>query len=161
MGRLTRPEGPASDQTVLEPDWSSAGYDAAVDHQSFGLWLEQYFGAWASSDRDEVEALFAEDAEYSWGPFRETAHGREAIINAWVDGGAPAELRWHYEPIAVEGDRGIAHWNVVFRGADRLTTELDGILVCSFDNEARCSLHREWYDRREFRVQSPDTERCA
>jgi hypothetical protein len=42
----------------------------------------------------------------------------------------------------------LAHWSVSFDG-DIGTTELDGILVCDFDADGRCTLHREWYDRRE------------
>jgi SnoaL-like protein len=80
-----------------------------VDLRSFDGWLERYFSAWASNDPDAVSALFSDDAEYSWGPFREIARGRDAIVRAWVDGGAPAELRYRYEPIAVEGDVGVAH----------------------------------------------------
>jgi hypothetical protein len=120
-----------------------------VDLRSFGSWLERYFAAWASNDPEEVAALFAEDAEYSWGPFREPARGREAIVRAWVEGGAPSELRWRCEPIAVEGDVGVAHWSAAFPGEGDGVTELDGILVCTFDDRGRCTLHREWYDRRE------------
>jgi hypothetical protein len=28
-------------------------------------------------------------------------------------------------------------------------TEVDGIVVCDFDDAGRCTLHREWFDRRE------------
>lgn len=119
-----------------------------VDLRSFGSWLARYFAAWGSNDADEVASLFAEDAEYSWGPFREPARGRDAIVRAWVEGGAPPGLRWHVEPIAVSGGLGVAHWSVSFSG-DGGRTELDGILVCEFDGEGRCTRHREWYDRRD------------
>ena len=119
-----------------------------MDLRSFDAWLERYFSAWASNDPDQVAALFSEDAEYSWGPFRESAHRREDIVRTWVAGGAPPDLRYRYEPIAVEGDRGVAHWSVTFRG-DHGLTELDGILVCTFDVTGRCTLHREWYDQRD------------
>jgi hypothetical protein len=65
-----------------------------------------------------------------------------------VDGGAPPELRSRFEVLAVAGDRGVAHWSVSF-DEDIGTTELDGIVVCDFDADGRCTLHREWYDRRE------------
>lgn len=120
----------------------------AVDLETFHGWLDRYFAAWASNDPAQVEALFAQDAVYSWGPFRDDAVGRDAIVTAWVDGGAPSELRSRFEALAVAGDRGVAHWSVSF-GGETGTTELDGILVCDFDAEGRCTLHREWYDRRE------------
>jgi hypothetical protein len=120
-----------------------------VDLDAFGSWLDRYFGAWASNDPDEVAALFSRDAEYSWGPFREPARGREAIVRAWVDGGAPSELHAEHEAIAVAGTLGVAHWRVSYRDDAGAAVELDGILVCDFDGGGRCTRHREWYDRRE------------
>ena len=120
-----------------------------MDLESFGAWLDRYFAAWASNDPDDVAGLFAEEAEYRYGPFREPVRGREAIVRAWVDGGVQPELRTRHEILAVSGDRGVAHWSVAFADGAGGTTELDGVLVCSFDAEGRCTLHREWYDRRE------------
>jgi hypothetical protein len=125
----------------------------AVDLTAFSGWLDRYFAAWASNDPDEVASLFAEDAEYSYGPFRPSAHGRDEIVRRWVDGGAPPGVRSSYDVIAVEGDRGVAHWRVVFDAGDgKRIVELDGILVCTFDADGRCTLHREWLDRRETRA---------
>jgi ketosteroid isomerase-like protein len=120
-----------------------------MELDGFRGWLERYFAAWASNDADDVAALFAEDAEYSYGPFRPSARGREEIVRAWVEGGVPPGLRTSFEAIAVEGDRGVAHWTVAFAGDGETTIEVDGILVCTFDDDGRCTLHREWYDRRE------------
>jgi ketosteroid isomerase-like protein len=119
-----------------------------VDLAAFSSWLERYFAAWASNDADEVASLFTEDAEYSYGPFRPSARGRDEIVRRWVGGGVPPELRTSHEVLAVDGNIGVAHWTVSFRG-ERGTVETDGILVCTFDAEGRCSLHREWYERRE------------
>ncbi len=119
-----------------------------VDLEAFRDWLDRYFAAWASNDPGEVAALFAEDAVYSYGPFREEARGRDAIVRNWVAGGTAPGLRTEHDALAVAGERGIAHWRVSF-DADGGRTELDGILVCDFDAEGRCALHREWFDRRE------------
>jgi ketosteroid isomerase-like protein len=118
-----------------------------MDGDAFGRWLDRYFAAWSSNDPNEVAALFSEDAEYWWGPFREPARGRDAIVRAWIRGGAPRGLRWRHETLAVADDRGIAHWRVAF-AADGGTAEIDGILICSFDADGRCTAHREWFDRR-------------
>ena len=120
-----------------------------VDVAAFSSWLERYFAAWASNDPEAVASLFAEDAEYSFGPFRPSAHGRDEIVRRWVDGGAPPGVRTSYDIVAVTGDRGVAHWRVTFDAGDGAAVELDGILVCTFDADGRCTLHREWYDRRE------------
>ena len=75
-------------------------------------WLDAYFAAWRSNEAAEVEALFAPDAVYSYGPFREPARGREQIVANWVADGAPLSAEFRYEILAVHGDTGIAHWNV-------------------------------------------------
>jgi hypothetical protein len=118
-----------------------------MDADGFREWLERYFAAWASNDAEAVRALFAEDAVYSYGPFRDRARGREEIVRRWVEGGAQPGLSTWFEPLALEGERGVAHWRVAFdEGEERV--ELDGIVVVDFDPEGRCTLHREWYDLR-------------
>ena len=118
-----------------------------VDLDQLRSWLERYFAAWRSNDPAEVESLFAPAAVYSYGPFRDEARGREEIVRRWVEGGVKPGLRYAFEPLAVTGERGAAHWQVSFDDGDG-RTELDGILVLDFDAEGRCVLHREWYDRR-------------
>jgi hypothetical protein len=120
----------------------------AMDLGAFRGWLERYFAAWASNDADDVAALFAEDAVYSYGPFRDEAHGRGEIVRRWVDGGVQSGFGWSVEPLAVDGERGVANWRVSFDSDDG-RIELDGILVLDFDERGRCAVHREWYERRE------------
>ena len=119
----------------------------AVDLDDLRTWLDRYFAAWRSNDPVEVEALFAPDAVYSYGPFGDEARGREEIVRRWVEGGVQPDLRTGFEPLALTGERGVAHWQVSFDDRDG-RTELDGILVLDFDVEGRCVLHREWYDQR-------------
>jgi hypothetical protein len=120
----------------------------AMDADRFGDWLEGYAAAWRSNDAAEVEELFAEDAVYSYGPFRDDeAHGRDEIVRRWVDGGVQPGLELSVDPLAVDGDRGVARWRVGFDG-DKGRVELDGILVCDFDAEGRCVRHLEWSERR-------------
>jgi hypothetical protein len=119
----------------------------AMDLDELRSWLERYFAAWRSNDPEEVGALFAPDAVYAYGPFRDEARGRDEIVRRWVEGGTQPGLRTAFEPLAVEGERGVAHWQVSFDDGDG-RTEIDGILVLDFDGRGRCVLHREWYDTR-------------
>ncbi len=120
-----------------------------MDRQEFDDWLRRYFEAWVSNDRDAVGKLFAEDAVYHVNPFSgPRMTGRAEIVDVWTsEPEAQRDIRWTYEPLAVEGDRGIAHWQVSFapEGATDRRTELDGILVVTFDGDGRCTDHREWY----------------
>jgi ketosteroid isomerase-like protein len=120
----------------------------AMDADGLRDWLERYFAAWASNDAEAVRSLFAQEAVYSYGPFRDDdAHGREEIVRRWVGGGVQPGLRTWFEPLAVDGERGVARWRVSF-DEEEGRVELDGILVLDFDGQGRCTLHREWYQLR-------------
>jgi hypothetical protein len=115
---------------------------------AFRDWLERYFQAWVSNDPKSVESLFTRDAVYWTGPFAEPRVGVEDIVAAWIRG-PQEEVDYAYEPLAVEGDLGIAHWRVVSRrtGASE-RDEYDGILAITFGADGRCREHREWFSHR-------------
>jgi ketosteroid isomerase-like protein len=121
-----------------------------VDLQSFRNWLEAYFQAWVSSDSEDVAALFTEDALYWVDPFREPRRGRDEIVRSWVSE-PHAEVEYAYEPLAVVGNVGVAHWRVSSRtpaaGGRR---EWDGILLITFAPDGRCREHREWWSARQL-----------
>ena len=124
-----------------------------MDLEAFDAWLRRYFEAWGSNEGAAVAELFAEDALYFVEPFGgPRMRGRAEIVQQWTsDPDAQRDVRWEYEPIAVVGRRGVAHWRVSFAPdglADR-RVELDGILLIDFDDAGRCTEHREWYLRRE------------
>jgi ketosteroid isomerase-like protein len=122
----------------------------AVRLESFGGWLDGYFQAWASNDPEDVAALFTEDAVYWFDPFREPRRGREEIVSAWV-GGLQEDVEYAYEPLAVSGDVGVAHWRVSSRSPrSTVRNEWDGILQITFAPDGRCREHREWYSHREL-----------
>jgi hypothetical protein len=131
-----------------------------ITRQALAAWLDAYFQAWRSNEAAEVEALFAPDAVYSYGPFREPARGREQIVANWVADGAPLTAESRYEILGVHGDTGIAHWNVRQKAYyfHEPTLELDGILVLRFDPQGRCTEHLEWFDRRYLQDGSPPPE---
>jgi hypothetical protein len=115
----------------------------------FGRWLDGYFAAWISNEPGDVAALFTEDATYSVGPFAEVWAGSEEIVRRWT-GGAQEDVQYAYEVLAVEGDTGIAHWNVKARSeGETARFEWDGILLITFAADGRCRDHREWLVRRE------------
>ena len=124
-----------------------------MEMDALGSWLDAYGRAWLSNDPADVAALFTEDAVYSWGPYREPARGRDAIVEAWVaDPMDQRDVRFSAEPLAVTGDVGVGHWSVSFvsAAAPDVRTELDGILVLRFGDDGRCREHREWYMRRDL-----------
>jgi ketosteroid isomerase-like protein len=125
---------------------------ARVSTTALSGWLEQYFAAWASNDPNAVEALFAPDAVYWYGPFREPARGVGQIVANWVSGGQPLAFASRHETLAELPDGVIAHWWVGFDLPESpgRRLEMDGILVVRFGADGRCVEHREWYATREL-----------
>lgn len=124
----------------------------------FSEWLGRYFQAWVSNDPEEVASLFSEDAVYYYGPFTEPYRGRKTIVDRWVaNPGGQFDIKTQHEAIAVQGNVGVAHWNVKFRSQANLAkvNELDGILMLRFNSMLECNEHREWYSHRE--IESPET----
>src|ERR1700716_334997 len=83
----------------------------AVDRELVRRWLDAYVSAWTSYDPDQIGALFADDASYAWHPWDtgdNVAHGRAAIVKAWLDDrDAPGTYSAQYAPQAIDGDLAI------------------------------------------------------
>jgi uncharacterized protein (TIGR02246 family) len=125
-----------------------------MDDEGFSAWLTAYFDAWRSNDPRDVEALFTEDAVYYVSPFKEPRRGRDAIVAAWVDDPSDqSEVQSRFEVLAVDGNVGIAHWwvSALYRVPPK-RHETDGILLITFDEQGRCTDHREWFDMKEAPV---------
>jgi hypothetical protein len=120
-----------------------------MDIEGFGAWLERYFQAWVSNQPADVGGLFTEDADYWVGPFTEPRRGRGAIVEWWVNG-VKMDVEFAYEPLAVNGDIGVAHWNVKSRNGAGLPREWDGVLQITFAPDGRCREHREWFSVRDL-----------
>jgi len=86
-----------------------------MTHDDVQAWLDRYIQAWQSYDREQIAALFSEDAEYRYHPYDEPLRGRDAIIEDWLNpGGDPAQrdkpgtVEAAYHPFAVDGDTAVA-----------------------------------------------------
>ncbi|MGH2736003.1 MAG: nuclear transport factor 2 family protein, partial [Actinomycetota bacterium] len=66
-------------------------------------WLDDYVRAWESYGRDEIGALFSEDATYRYHPWDEPVVGRAAIVEDWLsDRDSAGSFRARYEPHAID-----------------------------------------------------------
>lgn len=115
-------------------------------------WLDAYVRAWESYDPTAIGDLFAEDAEYFYGPFDEPVRGREAIVASWLGDrrDEPGTYRASYAPIAVEGDVAVANGRRRYFQGDgtTLVAEYDNIFVLRFGPDGRCREFREWFMER-------------
>ena len=113
-----------------------------MTHDDVQAWLDAYVSAWASYDPDEIGALFADDATYSYQPWAEPLHGRDAIVADWLeDPDEPGSWDASYRPLVVEGHRATA--TGTSRYGDGKT--FWNVFAMTFDDDGRCRDFVEWY----------------
>jgi hypothetical protein len=107
-------------------------------------WIDAYECAWRTPGTDALAELFAHDATYSTGPFEEPHHGLEAIAAMWERErtGPDEEFTIASEPVAVEGDTGVARIEVRY-GEPRPQLYRD-LWIVTLDAEGRCTSFEEW-----------------
>ena len=120
-----------------------------MTHDDVQHWLDAYIAAWASSDPDDIEALFTEDAIYSFRPWFAddvTATGRDAIVASWLeDVDDPGDWEAEYQPYVVEGDKAVAvgYSRYKAKGEKPERTYHNAYLLRFADG--RCAEYREYY----------------
>ncbi|HVK80283.1 MAG TPA: nuclear transport factor 2 family protein [Verrucomicrobiae bacterium] len=125
------------------------GSSNMLTQESLSDWLNRYGAAWTARDARAAGALFSQDATYHEMPFDAAMQGRAAIEAYWARVTEPqSNIRFTHNIVAVQGLRGVAHWNCVFN-AGGATIELDGVFVLIFDARAQAvSSLREWWHAR-------------
>ncbi len=124
-----------------------------MDRPAVQRWLDAYVAAWKSYDPAAIGALFAEDATYSYHPYDQPLHGRDAIVASWTAADhrdPPGSFDAHYEPLLIEGDRAVTHGRSRYFQADGATlkTEFDNIFILRFTPTGQCAEFSEWFMER-------------
>jgi ketosteroid isomerase-like protein len=105
-------------------------------------WLDAYVEAWRSYDAEAIGELFAADATYRYHPYDDPEHGRDTIVEGWLeDRDEPGSWEARYEPLLVEGNRAVATGET--RYADGQT--FSNLFVLEFDEDGRCRSFTEWF----------------
>jgi hypothetical protein len=117
-----------------------------MDQAGFQGWLDRYIEAWRSNDPEAIAALFTEDARYSYHPYDEDVVGRAEIVKSWLDEpDEPGSWEAHYEPWAIQGDRGVAlGWSRYVEDPGQRSEYANAYLV-TFAEDGRAREFREFY----------------
>ena len=114
-----------------------------LDRAAVTRWIDGYETAWRTAGTDGLAELFAGDATYSQGPYREPVAGLAAIAGMWE-----AERDGHDEGfdmlaelLAVDGGTAVARVSVRYHDPAR---EYLDLWVMRFDDEGRCRVFEEW-----------------
>src|SRR5687768_6666812 len=94
-------------------------------------WLSRYGDAWMARDPVAAASLFSSSAVYHETPFDQPLIGSRGIQQYWTQGAEQnqRDVKFEATPIALENDRGLAHWRATFtRVASNVPVEVDGVL---------------------------------
>ncbi len=108
-------------------------------------WIEVYERAWRAVDTTEaLSELFAPDATYQASPFEEPLRGLDALAAFWeAERAGPDEtFALAFQPVAVEGDVGVARIEVHY--GDPVTRTYRDLWVIALDAHGRCVAFEEW-----------------
>jgi ketosteroid isomerase-like protein len=131
-----------------------------VTRENVDRWLDAYVEAWKSYDRDQIEALFAEDITYRYHPEDDAIEGRAAVVDSWLGEGEnpdaserdePGTYDASYRAAAVDGDVAVATGVSSYRDrpGGAVVRVYDNCFVMQFDSEGRCRAFTEWFMKRE------------
>ena len=113
-------------------------------------WLDRYVEAWRANEAGPIEALFTDDAVYSYRPWDSDEHtlrGRDAIVASWLEEpDAPEAWDAHYEPFAVDGDSAVAvGWSRYAPTGDEPERTYHNAYLLRFAPDGRCAEFHEFY----------------
>ena len=132
-----------------------------MDRNGFQAWLDRYVAAWKSYDRDEIKALFSDDAVYRYSPDPDggAIQGRDAIADDWLSGkDEPGTYDAKYEPLAIEGNRFVAAGTTKYFNPDgSQRDEYYNVYICRFNDLDECASFTEyWMQKGEYRKVARD-----
>ena len=122
-------------------------------------WLADYVEAWRTYDREQVEALFAEDISYRYHPYDDPIEGRDAVVESWLEAGEfegasgrdePGTYDAFYRCVAADDDMAVAIGSSSYKESPDgpVVRTYDNCFVMRFDSEGRCREFTEWFMQR-------------
>jgi ketosteroid isomerase-like protein len=130
-----------------------------VTREEVNRWLGDYIQAWKSYDREQVEALFAEDISYRYHPYDDPIEGRDAVVESWLTTGEfadasepdePGTFEAFYRCVAADDDMAVAIGSSSYKDSPDgpVVRVYENCFVMRFDPEGRCREFTEWFMKR-------------
>lgn len=114
-----------------------------MDRDQVTRWIEGYERAWRAPGTDALAGLFAPDASYLQGPYRQPVVGLPAIERMWeAERDGPDEaFTMSHEVIAVDGDTAVVRVAVTY---GEPTEEWLDLWIMRFTPDGTCQAFEEW-----------------
>jgi uncharacterized protein (TIGR02246 family) len=115
-----------------------------MDQSAVERWIDGYIKAWGSNDREEIGALFTDDARYYTAPHREPWTGRQGIVDGWLDRkDEQGEWKFQYEVEAIADDVAFVRGRTDYPNDD--PSVYSNLWVIRLTEDGRCSEFTEWW----------------
>ncbi|GAA1703398.1 nuclear transport factor 2 family protein [Fodinicola feengrottensis] len=105
-------------------------------------WVKKYIEAWETAAPEDIEALFAEGAEYHEWPYETSWVGRAEIVEGWLSRQQWQEGGWSFDwkILMITGDTAAVRGTGVYK---KLGT-FENLWTVTFDDDGRCVMFRMW-----------------
>jgi hypothetical protein len=115
-----------------------------MDRARLADWIAGYERAWRTPGTGGLADLFTARATYRSAPFADPVVGLAAIATFWeAEREGPDEpFTLHWEPVAVEGDVGVARVEV--RYGEPAGQVYRDLWIVNLESDGRCSAFEEW-----------------
>lgn len=114
-----------------------------VERDDVTRWVEGYERAWTSNEREDIEALFTEEAKYFTSPYRKPWEGHDGIVEGWLE--RPDEPgRWHFasEVLAIAGELAFVQGRTEYLHEAK---DYSNLWIIRFADDGRASEFTEWW----------------
>jgi ketosteroid isomerase-like protein len=110
--------------------------------QQVKTWVEDYVRAWTTGDRQDIERLFTEDAEYHEWPYETAWLGRAEIVKGWLGRHKWQEGGWDFEwsILMINGDTAAIEGTGVYRELGTFAN----LWTVTFNAAGTCRVFRMW-----------------
>lgn len=106
-------------------------------------WMQAYVHAWASSQPDDIRALFTSAAAYRTTPFAEPWQGVESIVEGWIArGDQPDNWTFRYEVVIDSPPLAVVRGWTSYKDPPR---EYSNIFLIEFGDGQQASSFTEWW----------------
>jgi hypothetical protein len=115
-----------------------------MERADLARWIDGYEQAWRTAGTEPLARLFTAQATYRPGPFADPVVGLEAIAEFWEAGrdGPDEPFTLQSEPVAIEGDVGVARVEIVY--GDPPLRRYRDLWIVTLGAEGRCRAFEEW-----------------
>ena len=114
-----------------------------VEEQTVRRWVAGYVTAWNSNSRDDIVALFTDDARYYTEPYADPWQGHDEIVQNWLEQkDEPGETAFDYDVLAIDGNVAIVKGETDYRTPPRSYSNLWEI---TFAPDGRALTFVEWW----------------